>query len=146
MTCTRFRINQPVVIGQVIEGEAIIVNLDSGAYYSLDHAGGDVWSLIEQGATVEETLGGIAARYAGEAAAIRAAVLQLIEELQQEKLIVPDAPGAAPLPTENLSVGDKPPFQPPVLHKYTDMAELLLLDPIHDVLETGWPQTDSARK
>jgi hypothetical protein len=73
-------------------------------------------------------------------------VLQLIEELQQEKLIVPDAPGAAPLPTENLSVGDKPPFQSPVLHKYTDMAGLLLLDPIHDVLETGWPQTDSARK
>ena len=30
-------------------------------------------------------------------------------------------------------------FETPVLEKYTDMAELLLLDPIHDVDATGWP-------
>ena len=28
----------------------------------------------------------------------------------------------------------------PVLEKYTDMQELLLLDPIHDVEEAGWPK------
>jgi hypothetical protein len=27
-----------------------------------------------------------------------------------------------------------------VLQKYTDMADLLLLDPIHEVDEQGWPQ------
>jgi hypothetical protein len=26
-----------------------------------------------------------------------------------------------------------------VLERYTDMQELLLLDPIHDVDESGWP-------
>lgn len=31
---TYFRINSPSVIGEIIDGEAIIVNLDSGAYYS----------------------------------------------------------------------------------------------------------------
>jgi len=30
-------------------------------------------------------------------------------------------------------------FQPPTLNKYTDMRDMLLLDPIHDVGESGWP-------
>jgi hypothetical protein len=32
----------------------------------------------------------------------------------------------------------------PVLEKYTDMQELLLLDPIHDVEEAGWPKARPA--
>ena len=30
-------------------------------------------------------------------------------------------------------------FEAPILHKYTDMQDLLLLDPIHEVDEAGWP-------
>ena len=41
------------------------------------------------------------------------------------------------------STGEKLPFEAPVLYTYTDMAELLLLDPIHDVDETGWPKPAS---
>ncbi len=33
----------------------------------------------------------------------------------------------------------KPPFRAPSLEKYTDMEALLLLDPIHEVGQTGWP-------
>jgi hypothetical protein len=36
--------------------------------------------------------------------------------------------------------GDRPVFGQPVLEKFTDMADLLLLDPIHEVGEAGWPQ------
>lgn len=35
---------------------------------------------------------------------------------------------------------DKLHFEEPIFHKYTDMEDLLLLDPIHDVDETGWPK------
>ncbi len=30
-------------------------------------------------------------------------------------------------------------FTEPTVHTYADMQDLLLLDPIHDVDETGWP-------
>ena len=30
-------------------------------------------------------------------------------------------------------------LKPPVLNKYTDMQDLLLIDPIHDVEAHGWP-------
>ena len=35
--------------------------------------------------------------------------------------------------------GTRQPYSPPVLNSYTDMEELLLLDPIHDVDQAGWP-------
>jgi hypothetical protein len=30
-------------------------------------------------------------------------------------------------------------YVPPVMNKHSDMQELLLLDPIHEVDEAGWP-------
>ena len=33
----------------------------------------------------------------------------------------------------------KPAFDPPRLEKYSDMQDYLLIDPIHEVDEPGWP-------
>ena len=33
-------------------------------------------------------------------------------------------------------------FEAPILQKYTDMQDLLLLDPIHEVDEAGWPHAN----
>jgi hypothetical protein len=33
------------------------------------------------------------------------------------------------------------PYTKPVLNKYTDMQQLLLADPLHEVQEAGWPHT-----
>ena len=30
-------------------------------------------------------------------------------------------------------------FEKPVIEKFSDMQEMLLLDPIHEVSEMGWP-------
>lgn len=137
-----YRVNAPGVIGEVLDGEAIIVNLDSGAYYSLDGAGAEVWSAVESGATLPELVELAAAKYAGPAAGIVADIAALVEELAAENLLVASAathgdrgrPAAIPL------ADDRPPFVKPTLQKYTDMADLLLLDPIHEVDEgQGWP-------
>jgi len=34
----------------------------------------------------------------------------------------------------------KEPFERPVLEKFTDVQELLALDPVHDVDGSGWPR------
>ena len=33
-------------------------------------------------------------------------------------------------------------YEPPVLEKYEDMQEMLLLDPIHGLDEDGWPRSE----
>ena len=35
-----------LVINDTIDGEAVIINLMSGRYYSLQHTGSEIWDLI----------------------------------------------------------------------------------------------------
>lgn len=137
-----YRVNAPGVIGEVLDGEAIIVNLESGAYYSLDGAGAEVWRAVESGATLPELVELAVAAYAGPAAEIAAGIAALVEELAAENLLVADdaANGDRARRPAAPTADDRPPFVKPLLQKYTDMADLLLLDPIHEVDEgQGWP-------
>lgn len=147
-----YRINHPAVIAEVIDDEAIVVNLDSGAYYSLRNSACAIWELLTHHHTLSEVVASARAAYAGSADEIWDGVVRLLDELVTESLLVPtdtappDAaahPNAAPTATSVLKArdeGDRPVFGQPVLEKFTDMADLLLLDPIHEVGEAGWPQ------
>ena len=137
----RFRINNPSVISENIDGEVVIINLDSGAYYSTDQVGAEVWGLLEAGRCVGEIVEAIPARYLGESEEIETALHGFLSELQTEELIV-GAEGSKTNEHASFVPGsdtEKIPFQPPALKKYTDMKDMLLLDPIHDVEESGWP-------
>jgi Coenzyme PQQ synthesis protein D (PqqD) len=139
------RINSPTVVHETFEDEVVIVNLENGNYYSFDKkAGADIWALIERGATVGDIEAEIAASYESDEPTIAHAVGAFLEELQREGLVVFD--GAAPDGRPSLVVKGgglgqpRPRFETPVLNKYSDMRELLLLDPIHEVDEAGWPK------
>jgi len=143
MTNQRFRINTPTVTHETIDGEAVIINLDSGNYYSLVEVGSFIWGLLENGASASEVQNLILQSYQGNATDVDRGVQDLLAELQQENLIVP-VDGAETFDPDQVITSsnghEKPSFNPPVLHKYSDMQELLLLDPIHDVDEAGWPK------
>ena len=142
MSNQRYRVNTPTVTHETIDGEAVIINLDSGNYYSLVDVGSVVWGLLEKGASASEVQNLVLQTYQGDATDIDRGVQELLVQLQEENLIVPvNAAGAPDLKQELPSNGhEKPSFSPPLLHKYSDMQELLLLDPIHDVDDAGWPK------
>lgn len=141
----RFRVNSPHVAYEIFDDEVIIIHFESGNYYSLDKTGAAIWCFIERGVPVGALLKGIMHRYTGDEGVIENAVRQLLDELEQEGLIVPEqVDGAARRqePTADAATrpeAEKPPFDPPLLQRYTDMQDMLLLDPIHEVDETGWP-------
>ena len=140
---TKYKINSPKVIYETIDGETVIVNLDTGNYYSLEKVGADIWALIGSGLPVPKIIEDIAIRHTGERKAIDQAIHEFFGDLQHEGLIMIDeTQGSEVQPviqhrTEETEV--LPVFENPILQKYTDMQDLLLLDPIHDVDETGWP-------
>jgi len=140
-----YRVNSPKVIHETIEGETVLVNLDSGNYYSFEGVGVDVWNLIETGIDGGGIIEAIAQRYAGERETMERAVHHFMKSLEQEALIVQDdemrlEKGTGAEKDDYPQTGDeRKPFEAPALNKYTDMQDLLLLDPIHDVDETGWP-------
>ena len=143
---TFFRFNTPTVSHETIDGEAVIINLDNGNYYSLTEAGCAIWDLVARRVSLNEICRQICEAYQGDCSQIESGVQELLSQLQQENLIV-SANGEAvqnSIADEAIPATDngsaKVAFKVPVLQKYTDMQELLLLDPIHDVDDTGWPR------
>jgi hypothetical protein len=145
---TRFRINEPKVIQETIEGESVIVNLASGNYFSVDNVGAEIWQNIEQGKSFGEILDAVFLAYDGEKDNIKNTVEKFVYELMREELVVQQATqaegafGNKEYKTESEQV-QKQLFEAPDLKKYTDVQDLLLLDPIHEADDTGWPNMKS---
>jgi len=136
-----FRINVPKVISETIDGETIIINLESGHYFSLNHSGGQIWNDIQTGHSTEQIFQLTQQRYPRDAAQVPSAVSGFLAALLSEALIGPCETFEI---SEKLSTPTAPadrPFEIPGLQKYEDMQDLLLLDPIHEVDEMGWPMT-----
>ena len=135
-----FTIKSPDVVHETIDLETVIVNLENGVYYSLRNSGVDVWNLIEGGANLEELTSTLLARYDDSPENIRKVVSELLVSLQQEGLVQVTSskltPNQAIAPSTN---GIKSKFEPPIFEKFSDLQELLLVDPIHEVDEDGWP-------
>ena len=140
MPAARYKVS-PRVINETIDGEAVMINLASGNYYILDPVGAEVWTYIERAASVPEIVDGLSARYDGAPADIEGAVGGLLTELQSEDLVVPadGENGAAHATAPAAPAGDRQPFSTPKLEKFTDMQDLILIDPVHQVDEAGWP-------
>ena len=115
------------VAAKVIDGEAIIMNLTNGVYYSLDGTGALIWEGIQMGQPGDVIVDRIALQYGTDPALVRADFDRLIAELLLEGLILETEPNAAPAQATGALRTDG--YAAPVLNKHTDMAELLALDP-----------------
>jgi len=138
---TTHGVNSPNVIHETIEGEVIVIDLRSGTYYSLREAGATVWHALEQGADEEEMLAELERHYDGSPDEMRTATRRLLDELEEEGLVrVEESRGAAGAGlAAGTNGGPRVPFRAPVLEKHTDMQDLILLDPVHEVGTRGWP-------
>jgi len=141
-----FRVNSPQVISEVIEGELVMINLERGTYYSAEGSGAFIWELIETGYSLAGILDAARRMFCGDAGEIAAGIRSFVDRLLAEELVLPmdGAAGREPEhPSPPASNGAE--FAPPILKVYTDMADILLLDPVHDVDETGWPKPKNDR-
>ena len=141
-TNTYYSVNRPQVIAEKFEDEYVIVNLISGAYYGLAGTGASIWELIEGGATHAEITTNLGEQFDAAPEEIARAVTSLLSELERETLITPHTVDA--LNPRNIKPPVRVPptrgtFVAPILEKHLDMQEVLQLDPIHEVDETGWP-------
>lgn len=139
---TRFRVNTPQIAHEAIDEEVIIVDFETGNYFSLEGAGALIWTALAVGADFDAILQQVEARYDCSGADVAAMMTSFLAELLDQGLVTPEGAAGDAIARPKLNgahVSSRPPFSKPVLHRYTDMQELLLLDPIHDVDETGWP-------
>jgi hypothetical protein len=133
------------VVAETLDGEATIVDLDSGTYHALNESGSFIWDSLVVGTDADEVAGAFASAYALEQDEAARVVDDLIGRLADQKLVVPvtetaqNGNGAAAAHVTPHAEGTQRTYLAPELSTYTDMQELLLLDPIHEVDASGWP-------
>jgi hypothetical protein len=132
-----YQVVAPSVVSEIIDGEAVIMDLRSGHYYSARGCGATIWGCIELGRGDRQIIEHVVAHYAVDATQAASAVAAFIASLLEHDLVRAAAPGHPTDPDEAPASREK--FTAPTLEVYTDMQDLLLLDPIHDVDEAGWP-------
>lgn len=119
--------NTDEVASKVVDGEAILINLTNGMYYSLDSVGGYIWTLVSDGHDLDAITAAVVAHYdvAGETA--KADVDAFAQSMLDEAIVVAaeTAEGEAGTP---VSPADSD-YATPQLTKFDDMVDLFALDP-----------------
>jgi hypothetical protein len=136
----KYRINAPRIAFEHIQDETIIIDFESGTYFSISGIGCEIWELLSGGLDVS-SIQQIAKRsFSGAATDIDEGIMQFVDELLQADLIR-DAGESSPAASEEQVSPSavKREYVRPILNRYTDMKDLLLLDPIHEVDDQGWP-------
>ncbi len=141
----RYRVDGDKIVHEVLDQEAMVVNMDNGYYYALEGTAVDIWQAMAAGASAAEAVELLLQRHSGERAEVEAAVRGFVAELVAEALLTPGTgahEAAATVQSEPAAkpAGPRSPFNPPVMYKYTDMANLIQMDPIREFDETGWPK------
>ena len=127
MLSTPYELRGPAVISDEVGGETLAINLDSGAYYVIAPSSLTVWTALTSGVPGRSLLN-------DDSDVRRPALETFITQLLDAGLLRPSQ-----TPTEPVSVE---PWLAEDLHiqEFTDMADLLGLDPIHDAdAALGWP-------
>lgn len=83
------------VLMQELDGEAVLLNLDTGKYFGLDEVGTRIWQLLQSSASIQVAFDQLQAEYEVDPGQLRTDLEGLIAELITEKLIEVETAGAA---------------------------------------------------
>jgi len=139
---TRLRVASPHVVDDVVDDEVVIVNLNTGAYYNTEGSGCDAWRLLAAEITFGDVVTTMRARYEADEGVVERYLEELIDQLIAEGLMVvadPSEEWGADGAGVSLSSSERVPFEPARLVQFNDLKGLLLLDPVHEVDDRGWP-------
>lgn len=132
-----FKLNEPQVVGELMDGEFVLVHFETGCYYSIRETAADVCNLLFAGHALMDVITRLAESHGADRTGIGPTISNFVQQMLAEDLIVPMAPGSAPAADVDVCSSS---FTAPVFEKFDDMADQLLLDPIHEIDEQGWPQ------
>jgi hypothetical protein len=134
----RFCIYDKNIISDVFGEEVVLVNLESGMYFSLRNSATQVWIRLQNNYSVNETIGDLAVLFEVNYEELARQVYDFIQQLIDKQLIKLSDTTERQLIAPNQHQ-EKLIFTPFVLEVFSDMQEIILLDPVHDVDKAGWP-------
>ncbi|MCC7274916.1 MAG: PqqD family protein [Alphaproteobacteria bacterium] len=133
-------INRAKIAHDVIDGEVVLVNVVNGFYFSLRGSAASLWAAIEEGRSFGDLCEWASAHYAVDPRVVADAASSFVTALVADEIVIPSA-DPPPADGERRAVPEAAgtPFATPVIERFTEMMDLLTLDPIHEVDDLGWP-------
>lgn len=135
-------INEQKVYADYAEGQYIVLNHVTGEYYSFDRASSAVLGALLSGADESSVTAAFLEKYGPDCGAAPA-VAKFVAELLEAGIIAAAAGEAIPAAEAGAALlGEIADKTMPELgfEAFSDVADLLLMDPIHEVdEEMGWP-------
>lgn len=132
-----FAVDEREVIHENLDGEAVLVHLGTGRYHSLRGTASEIWDLVLAGHSETAIVEAMMARFDGDPKVITDETRRLLRELVEQGLASAAPPAATSAPQPSAS---RRTFAAPQLESFEDMQDLLLLDPIHETGDEGWPK------
>ena len=163
MPSRTWRVKSTEVMSEILDGEAVIIDLASGRYHGAAGVGATVWQAISAGSSLDAIVAEVARLHTAVPADAADQIRGFIDQLVAAGLVVEDSKGQGPSVGQGPSDGHDPsegqspaagqattpgaeaaapgatPWSTPALETHDDLQDLLLLDPVHEVTEAGWP-------
>ena len=138
-------VTNPQAIHETIDGETIIIDLATGTYFSLLGAAPTIWNALAAGATTAELVTAVEQAYATDDVDVSSDVESFLRMLEGEQLIAAMSDDGAAGFDSTPRAAERLPYVQPKLEKYTDMQDIIMLDPVHEVDSRGWPHAAEAQ-
>jgi hypothetical protein len=135
-------INRKNALFDMIEDEVIIINLESGNYYGLANYEVVIWKLLEQVTTEDNLISFLTKVNPDQKNDLTVDIPKYIASLKSEGLAMDTDEAVAPnlkLDQTLINNLESSPYKTPLLEIFDDMQDFLLVDPIHEVDENGFP-------
>ena len=129
-----YQVASNAVIYELLDDELILANLQVGTYYSVKESGIPIWQLLAAGCSLSFIEEKFKERYRLD---FSASILHFVTAALNEKLLIARETKNNDSPLTSLYWPET--CQEPLFTAYEEMKNLLLVDPIHEVDEKGWP-------
>jgi len=135
---TRYRANEPRIVSENLDGQALIIDMGVGTYFSCDGVSSEAWAALTNGATPAELAAWLQREYGADAGSVDSDVARFVDALVADGVVVERGELAVAAELFPPSGGSGP-YDGLAVERFSDLADLILLDPVHDVTEAGWP-------
>jgi hypothetical protein len=123
------------IASESFEDETVIINMNEGSYFNIKGSANEIWDYLKMDSSISNLNNYLKSVFSD---VNSNEVETFINQLYNYGLI--EKMNATQPERHNFDVENKKLFQTPEIELFTDMQELMLLDPVHDVDSVeGWP-------
>ena len=137
-----YSINNTAAIYDIIDGDIVIIHLETGNYYNLSNTGAFIWQLIVKDVSFENLVMALTSDYDASGSDVEEDLKTFLTKLEAEGLVEQGSAKEAGSSNNGSKKVEtqKGEYIKPTLSVFSDMQDFLLVDPIHEVDEKGLPK------